>query len=331
MHICMVMAGDEEGGLEKHVVELANALVRSGQQVTLIAHQKYAERVHGVIFKALDLSKSRKNPILLWKLYKTIQATQADLVHVQASKAAAMVAPLLRWLKQPSVATVHGLKKNTRAFTQFNRIIAVSQNVARLFSDDSKVRIVFNGVKQPEFDVTSRKVQQPLQAIAIGRLVSVKGFDLLIDAWKDVDAQLWIVGDGSEKEALQQQIDGLGLAQKIRLLGQRDDINQLLQQADFLVISSRKEGGPYTLAEALLMHCPVISTDVGMVSQILPDTMICPVEDTRALQQLIQQSVNNYSTLQQHSQALYTLAQQQLTLEAMTANTLEVYREIAND
>ena len=60
MHICMVMAGDEEGGLEKHVVELANGLAQAGQKVTLIAHEKYAERVSGVEFKALDLSKSRK-------------------------------------------------------------------------------------------------------------------------------------------------------------------------------------------------------------------------------------------------------------------------------
>ncbi|MFH4377113.1 glycosyltransferase, partial [Acinetobacter baumannii] len=78
MHICMVMAGDEEGGLEKHVVELANGLAQAGQKVTLIAHEKYAERVSGVEFKALDLSKSRKNPILLWQLYQTIKATHAD-------------------------------------------------------------------------------------------------------------------------------------------------------------------------------------------------------------------------------------------------------------
>lgn len=327
----MVMAGDEEGGLEKHVMELANALVRSGQQVTLIAHQKYTERVYGVTFKALDLSKSRKNPFLLWKLYKTIQATQADLVHVQASKAASMVAPLLRWLKLPSVVTVHGLKKNTRAFTQFNRIIAVSQNVARLFSDDSKVRIVFNGVKQPKFDVIRREVQHPLQAIAIGRLVSVKGFDLLIEAWKNVDARLWIVGDGPERVALQQQIKKLNLEEWVELLGHRDDIHVLLQQSDFLVISSRKEGGPYTLAEALLNHCPVISTDVGMVAQVLTENMICPVEDVTALNQLIRKNVADYEALQWASEPLYVFAQQQLTLDAMVNNTLNVYREIAND
>lgn len=330
MHICMVMAGDEEGGLEKHVVELANALVRAGQKVTLIAHQKYATRVHGVIFKAVDLSKSRNNPILLWQLYKTIKSTQADLLHVQASKAAAMVSPLLAWLNIPSVVTVHGLKKNTKVFKKFDRIISVSQNVAQLFTDTTRVRVVLNGVQQPE-KVTRLAVQQPLQAIAIGRLVSVKGFDVLIEAWQGINAQLWIVGEGPEREALEQQIQRLNLTKTVQLLGQRDDINALLQQASFLVISSRKEGGPYTLAEALLMHCPVISTEVGMVAQILPERLICPVDDVLALRQLIQQSVANYLDLQQCSQPLYRLAQDQLTLEAMTANTLKVYREISND
>lgn len=330
MHICMVMAGNEEGGLEKHTVELANALVRAGQTVTLIAHQKYAGRVEGVTFKALDLSKSRKNPILLWQLYKTIQSTHPDLLHVQASKAAAMLAPLLRWLNIPSVVTVHGLKKNIKSFQRFDRIITVSSKVADLFPDQSKIRIVFNGIQQSELNQIKPAPQQPLQAIAIGRLVQVKGFDLLIEAWQDIDAHLNIVGDGPEREALQQQINQLNLTEKIRLLGQRDDINALLHQADFLVISSRKEGGPYTLAEALLMQCPVISTDVGMVSQVLAESMICPVEDLIALKQLIQQSVSDYPSLLRHSQPLYELAKQQLTLDAMTANTLKVYREIAN-
>lgn len=68
----------------------------------------------------------------------------------------------------------------------------------------------------------------------------------------------------------------------------------LMQQADFLVISSRNEGGPYTLAEALLVHCPVISTDVGMVAEVLPAELICPANDVTALHDLIQQHVQHF-------------------------------------
>ena len=110
--ITMVMAGDEEGGLEKHVVELSNGLASRGYQVSVIAHEKYKARLSQHIqFVPVDLSKSRRNPLVLWQLFTAIKITQPDILHVQANKAVAMVAPLLKWLKIPSVATLHSRKK----------------------------------------------------------------------------------------------------------------------------------------------------------------------------------------------------------------------------
>lgn len=156
MHICMVMAGDEEGGLEKHVIELANGLIKLKHRVSLIAHEKYRSRVENVQFYSLDLSKSRNNPILLWKLYQTIKSIQADVLHVQANKAVSMIAPMLKWLNVPNVATLHNLKKNIKAFNRYDRIIAVSQRVANQFSSQSKIRVVLNGVKPPDFIINSK-------------------------------------------------------------------------------------------------------------------------------------------------------------------------------
>lgn len=329
MHICMVMAGDEEGGLEKHVVELANGLAQIGQKVTLIAHEKYAERVQGVEFKALDLSKSRKNPILLWQLYQTIKATHADVLHVQANKAVSMIAPMLKWLKIPSVATLHNLKRNVQAFEKYDRIIAVSQRVANQFAQQDRVRVVLNGIQPPPLQ-TQKQSHQPLQAIAVARLVPAKGFDLLVEAWQGIDAKLWIVGDGPDRDLLQEKIQQYALADRIELLGHRNDISALMQQADFLVISSRNEGGPYTLAEALLVHCPVISTDVGMVAEILPPELICPANDVTALHELIQHHVQQFEQLTQQSEAIYQRAEQQLTLNAVLSNTLQVYQELSH-
>ncbi|NDM33253.1 glycosyltransferase [Acinetobacter baumannii] len=330
MHICMVMAGDEEGGLEKHLVELANGLAQAGQKVTLIAHEKYAERVSGVEFKALDLSKSRKNPILLWQLYQTIKATHADVLHVQANKAVSMIAPMLKWLKIPSVATLHNLKRNVQAFEKYDRIIAVSRRVANQFSQQDRVRVVLNGIQPPVHQAAQKQPHQPLQAIAVARLVPAKGFDLLVQAWQGIDAKLWIVGDGPDRDLLQEKIQQYALTDRIELLGHRNDITMLMQQADFLVISSRNEGGPYTLAEALLVHCPVISTDVGMVAEVLPAELICPANDVTALHDLIQQHVQHFEQLTERSEPIYQSAQQQLTLEAVLHNTLQVYQELSH-
>lgn len=331
MHICMVMAGDEEGGLEKHVIELANGLIKLKHRVSLIAHEKYRSRVENVQFYSLDLSKSRNNPILLWKLYQTIKSIQADVLHVQANKAVSMIAPMLKWLNVPNVATLHNLKKNIKAFNRYDRIIAVSQRVANQFSSQSKIRVVLNGVKPPDFIINSKSATYPLQAIAIGRLVKAKGFDLLIEAWKEVDAGLWIVGDGPDRQVLQQQIEQTQLSQRIEIWGHRDDINDLLLQSDFLVISSRNEGGPYTLSEALLLKRPVISSDVGMVSQVLLPSMICPANNTQALHQLLQQHIQHFSQLQKDAEPIFHFAQQHLTINAMVEHTARVYQELLDD
>ncbi|WP_347474015.1 glycosyltransferase [Acinetobacter thermotolerans] len=330
MHICMVMAGDEEGGLEKHVVEMANGLVQLGHQVSLIAHEKYADRVKGVNFIALDLTRSRKNPVILWQLYQAIKKMDVDVLHAQANKAASMIAPLLNWLKIPAVATLHNLKRNTSTFNKFDRIIAVSQRVAAQFESQERVRVVLNGIQLPEKRKSKALPHFRIQVIAIGRLVEAKGFDLLIESWQGIDAHLWIVGDGPDKVLLMEKIQQLKLEHTIQLLGHRNDIEQLLKQADVLVISSRNEGGPYTLSEALLQYCPVISTDVGMVPEILPQHMICPPNDVNALHQLIEKHLSNFSQLVEDSRPAFELAEQQLTIEAMIQNTVQVYEELVN-
>lgn len=340
--ITMVMAGDEEGGLEKHVVELSNGLAARGYSVSVIAHAKYQSRLsHDVSFYALDLSRSRRNPLVLWQLYQAIKQSQPQLLHVQANKAVAMVAPLLNWLKVPAVATLHNRKKQLKAFGRFDRIIAVSQQVATQFEQtainaQNKVRVVLNGVAiqhAPKPDLnpdqkTSLKSKQNIQAIAIGRLVTAKGFDLLIEAWQGISANLWIVGDGSDIDALHSQIQQAGLADRIELLGHRHDIADLLTQADVFIISSRNEGGPYTLAEALLLQTPVLATQVGMVPDVLPVALTCEPNNSVALHQLLQTYVPQLKLLHTLSEPVYQFAQDHLSFEAMLTHTIAVYEEL---
>ncbi len=328
--ITLVMAGNEEGGLEKHVVELANGLVGLQHQVSVIAHAKYQDRVHADIqFIAIDLSKGRRNPLVLWQLYHAIQETRPDLIHVHANKAVEMVAFLLKWLKIPSVATLHNKKSRMQAFLKFDRVIAVSQRVANQFADQSSVRVVLNGVQPPLGETGSKPwPDAAIQALAVGRLVPAKGFDLLVQAWKDIPATLSIAGDGPDEQALQQQIDAAGLSGRIKLLGFRSDIPDLIRQSDVFIISSRNEGGPYTLSEALLLQRPVLSTDVGMVPEVLPAEFVCPAEDVAALQQLIAKHLQHPEQIKQAFPAIYQFANNELTFAAMLRKTNAVYQEL---
>lgn len=330
--ITMVMAGDEEGGLEKHVVELSNGLADRGYIVTVIAHAKYEQRLSKDIqFLAVDLSQSRRNPLVLWQLYQAIKKSQPDVLHVHANKAASMVAPMLKWLKVPSVVTMHNKKSKVNLCAPFNRIIAVSRQVAAQFKQQDKVRVVLNGVTMPRVlnaDSVQERSHQAVQALAVGRLVPVKGFDLLIDAWQGIDATLHIVGDGPDYQALTQQIQRLGLQDQIKLLGYRDDIPALLAQSDVFIISSRHEGGPYTLAEALLTRTPVLSTNVGMVAEVLPQVLICEADNVTALHELLTTYLSDMPILNKLTQPVYQFAQDHLSFDAMLDNTIAVYEEL---
>ena len=112
------------------------------------------------------------------------------------------------------------------------------------------------------------------------------------------------------------------------LAGFRQDAQRLLAAADSLVISSRNEGGPYTLVEALLVNVPVVSTDVGMVKEFVPEQLIVPVEDVEALAERMQWAVSHLDEWRELMQASWQKAQQQLTLDAMVQHTVEVYQRV---
>ena len=98
--------------------------------------------------------------------------------------------------------------------------------------------------------------------LAVGRLEFQKGFDLLIDAVKQLDthnARLVILGEGNEREKLQNQIRQAGLGERVLLPGVMANPALAYQQALFYVMSSRHEGWPMVLTEAMAAGCPVVS------------------------------------------------------------------------
>jgi glycosyltransferase involved in cell wall biosynthesis len=330
MHICLVLASWGEGGLERHVVELANGLSRY-HQISVIVHPEMASRFNKDIrVFTLNFNRNRKNPFLLYELWSIFKNNKFDIIHAQAGKAAIIVAPLLSYLKTKSVVTVHGIKNNIKHFLAFDQIIAVSGQVARKFDKNAPVNVIWNGLDiSIHTDIehhVSNKIK--VQAIAVGRLDHVKGFDLLIDAWVGIDAVLLIVGEGKEREALFKKIRDLNLEQRIRLLGHRDDVEDLICQSDCLVISSRKEGGPYTLAEALLLETPVLATKVGMVEDFLPSEYICESNHIQSLNQLLAKYLNNRSIFDQDFNPMYKKAKDNLSFQGMLANTLAVYQKL---
>ncbi|NLH06241.1 MAG: glycosyltransferase family 4 protein [Chloroflexi bacterium] len=108
----------------------------------------------------------------------------------------------------------------------------------------------------------------------IGRLVPIKNHDLFLAAARRVreerpDTHFVIVGDGERRAELEALVQEMGLADAVTFTGWRDDLPGIYADLDVLVISSRNEGTPVSIIEAMAAGVPVVSTDVGGVADVL--------------------------------------------------------------
>lgn len=100
--------------------------------------------------------------------------------------------------------------------------------------------------------------------LGVGRLSYIKGFDQLIEAYSKIgkdDVDLIIVGDGNEHGNLMIQIEKLGLQNRVKLIGTKDNLQDYYSQAEIFVLPSRNEGSPNALIEAMSFGCACIAMD----------------------------------------------------------------------
>ena len=334
MRICQILAGDEEGGLEKHFEELCNKIAQT-EEVHVIAHEKYRERfASNVVFHALDLSRGRKNLVILYKLRQIINHIAPDILHAHANKAVDMVANI-KYFLNPSiklVATLHSKKRKLKSFEKFDYVIGVSHEVLKALKNPHQ-SVVYNGIslttKEQNPQYLSRfGIQDKFVICSVGRLESVKNFSLLIRAVRDLDVKLLIVGEGSEEKKLKSTVAELALEEKVIFTGFRKDVQNLLAHSDLCVISSDREGFSYVMAEALLLETPVISTDVGDMKRILPECCVVPIGDERKLAMQIAYAREHYGDLLEVYRQSFHFASEHFTLDAMVSGTLEVYDKV---
>ncbi len=130
----------------------------------------------------------------------------------------------------------------------------------------------------------------PLVGI-VARLVPIKAHEVFLTAAVRVRqalpaARFLIVGDGELRGALEARVTSLGLGDAVRFLGWRADLDRLYADMDVVVLTSRNEGSPVALIEAMAAGVPVVSTNVGGVADVVDDGVngwLAPMDDDAAL------------------------------------------------
>lgn len=112
--------------------------------------------------------------------------------------------------------------------------------------------------------------------LAMARCLSDQGFE----------ADYWIIGDGPERNTIEQAIQQLGLQEKVRLLGKCDDVDAALSRMDLLVLTSKSESCPNVLLEAMRASLPVVATNCTSLDEIIDEGVngyVIPIDDVREM------------------------------------------------
>jgi len=335
MRVCQILGGDEEGGLEKHMIELSIALKKKGIDITVIAHKKFKDDFKNIHFIEVDLTKSRNNPFILWKLYRILKKENFDVIHTQANKATDMIIKLKPFLKSKIVSTLHNYKKHLKPFLKADAVITVSDRIGEKLNIPNK-ETVYHGIQiEDDLDVDLHKnfniPKDKFIICSVGRLVEAKGFDLLIESMQyiDQDIYLLLIGDGPDKEKLEKSAQKSNVTNRIIFVGNIENklAKNIMKSSDLLVVSSRREGFSYVFAESLLVGTPIISTDVADIKKFITEKYISTF-DAKLLAEKINDFKMNYDQNIVAYQEIFNKAKKTFTFENMTEQTIKIYEKV---
>ena len=260
-----------------------------------------AQDVHAIRIPGLGRSVSPlKDLTAFFLLIKEIRKFKPDVIHTHTAKAGVLgrLAGLLARPQAKRVHTFHGhllhgyfSRSKTRLVILLERVLGLitfriiaignvvkNDLVKAGIAKDSKFEVIYPGLqeleKYPKSDARSTLGLEPRKKylVFVGRLTSIKRPDRLIDLarfLKDKHPESWllIAGAGELLEQLSAQAEKEELP--VTFLGWRKDIGAILSASDIAVLCSDNEGIPLTLIQASQAGLPIVSTDVGSVSDIV--------------------------------------------------------------
>jgi glycosyltransferase involved in cell wall biosynthesis len=346
------------GGAERVAVEVAAALDRERWNPFVVV-----TRTDGPLAQILDdaqvryriLGKERRFERAAWRaLVEDVDA--ADLVHSHKMGSNIWAAAAGRRTGTPVVGHEHNFSSSSGVARKLldkywiapriETLICVSESVARTIRDhgvqEQKIRVIPNGVRLQ--GVINRSPARAELGVddgdfiigIVGRLRPEKAQDVLIAAVevlrdRGVNVRAVIVGDGPCRSALEDQVDGARLQDRVIFAGEHTNASRLAKAFDVGVISSHWEGLPLAALEIMAAGVPLVSTDVGGLSDLLSGGVgrLVPPNDPVAMADSLE-VLRNMSTTQRDAQGL--LGQERVRGEYQFSTMVEritsVYEEV---
>lgn len=178
-------------------------------------------------------------------------------------------------------------KECIRCYKQFDRIVGVSENVIDSFKEHlgewDNLYVKYNTVetdyirKCAKDDIEFEFDKKPLNMISVGRLIEQKSYKRLLSIHKRLisegeNVRLYIIGEGAQKNSLEEYIKNNNLSDSAFLLGFKDNPWKYVSKADLFVCSSLKEGFSTAVTESLIVGTPVVTTACSGMKEMLGES-----------------------------------------------------------
>ena len=350
------------GGLETVVVTLARHRAASAPTFAALILTEdddqhpvcVALREAGVTTEIIAIP-GRQYGVERRRVVQTCRKFGIGVVHTHGYRPDVVDASAARSEGLATVTTVHGFTGNTlrnrfyewlqtRAFRRFDAVVAVSRPLGALLERrgvPSAVLHVIPNAYRPAVAPLGRLEARAALGILphtmaigwVGRLSPEKGADVFLDALAlvpDERVTAVVLGDGREHAALLAHATRLGLGERVRWLGNVPNAGRLFPAFDLFVLSSRTEGTPMSLLEAIVAEVPIVATAVGGVPDVISsrEGWLVGNEDPHALAAAMREVLTKPEEAASRAAAAAERFLRELNLERWLARYEEIYQSI---
>jgi len=345
------------GGAQRYVFDLAVGAQKEGHEVSVLlgGRGSLADKLEKENIKVIPvLSLSRDISLFddwraLFSVSRILKQEHPDVFHINSSKMGGIgvIASRLAGIKK-IIFTSHGWAFNEprplwqktliKLFVWMtillsHKTVCVSEKTKKDVASwplvKNKLIVIRNGISRFNLDI---RTDNTFTVGTIAELHRIKGLDILLTAWsefiKNHMAGLVIIGEGEERENLENMANNLGISGSVVFRGFVDNARSLLSTFDIFILPSRSEAMPYAPLEAGFVGLPVIATNVGGIPEIIEDGvsgLLISKENPGAILSALIKLYEDENLRKRLGENLKKKVETEFSSDKMTEDTLNLY------
>jgi len=320
------------GGSERFAVDLAKRIDKTRYKVSIAETRNSVESsfkrdaVSSGI-EVIDLSGTNYF-VMLKKQFLYFHKAKPDVVHANTGSVLHIMLTCMLFNIRKRIYTVHNEAKLLHYGNRFKKLVyklaftlfrftpvaicpTVKETIVNDFNlPEAKIPVVNNGVDTERYLMREKtEAGEELRLITVASLYWIKNQQMTINAVCDLrkagyHVVLTLVGDGQDRDKIQELINNRSANDFIKMVGKKSNVSEYLLSSDVYISSSKTEGLPLSILEAMSSGLPVIATNAGGTKDIVHDGingLLIPVDDIEALKKSIMSICDNKNLYSSYS------------------------------